>query len=365
MHHFKRGQTLPIQFASVLAMLVGSFLIYNWSCVLRLQMQVQSDADAAAQLAVLPQVTQFNEIELSLYGANVEEYRLRTIMEALLLNVRDSAGCDYNNYPNPAQDNVLQVGQQYPQAYNCDLNYPSLRQAYIDSTNRYTQDVQLLESVADVTTTEQQSAAATIVTALQTGCVKSGDCNAKYFLNTYTARERALTLGIVESDAVAYAFEGYDHGFVGSPTPVLTPTTADVTVCENVKGMLPNIFGKTLGPVYMIARSAATPVATTQEWFEPGITTDPTTNAPYQQAEYWADVTTVDAQGWNYDLVNYSGNYATAKPTTQTYQTSISNQSGEFSAFAAWWNAAVVHPVKLNTGEQKALQANLQSAGCV
>ena len=265
-YNHMRGQTFPLQIAGTLMVLLSAFLIYNWALVLNLQIQVQNDADAAAQLAVLPQITQFNQLQLGLYSANVEEYRLRTLMQSLLLNVRDSGGCDDTNTPIPSQDNI----GASPTAKNCILNYPLLRQAYIDSVNRYTSDVELIEGIGDVAPSSSNFAPAHIIAQLQANCASEGDCSASYFLNTYTARERALSLGTVNADAVQYSFEGSDHGFHGYPNPMLTPITADVTACEKVSGLLPNFFGKTFGPAYIVARSAATPIAVTQEWFEPG-----------------------------------------------------------------------------------------------
>ncbi len=339
-------------------------MVYNWSCITRLQIQTQNEADAAAQLAILPQVTQFNQLSLGLYAANVEEYRLRTLMQSLVLNVQDSAGCDYpsnGRYPTPEQDNVAKPQQTIPRAYNCRLNYPKLRQAYIDSVNRYTADIQMIESIGNISVAEQRKAPVNMIDTLTTKC---NNCGTHYMLNAYTSRERVLSLGQLSTDGISYKYDNANQGSHAQPNMIITPGTVDVTVCKEAKGLLPNIFGQTMGPVHVIARSAATPIAVTQEWFEPGLARNAKTHGPYQPQESWAPVNTVDSSGKNWNMVNFSGNTATADSTKQNYSTNISNTAGEFAVYIPWWNSAVVHPIKLTSAEQATLAKSLESAGC-
>jgi hypothetical protein len=333
--HAERGQTLPFQVFGILAMLSSAFLIYDWSMVVRLQIAAQSEADAAAQLAVIPQVTQLNELSLSLYSANVEEYRLRSLLNGLLVTIHGSGGCDPD--PVPIAGSTFPAPEIYQ---NCVANYPAMRNAYLASVARYTDDVQLVESVGDVTTGDQLSATNLMLTKLKAICASTKGCDYQYFLNSYAARSN---LGTMSADAVEYKGTGFDHGGKSNPNPALVPHTADITVCKQVKGILPSLFGVSFGPVAVYARSAATPIAVTQEWFVPGLTNNPKTGYPYQRNEFWESNLVLDKNGFDSNEVHYSGNPETADPINGAFDQLISNDAGEFSAYVNWWGTALVH----------------------
>lgn len=335
--HWERGQTLPFQIFGILAMLSSAFLIYDWSMIVQLQISAQSEADAAAQLAVIPQVTQLNQLSLSLYSANVEEYRLRSLLNSLLLDVRRSGGCD----PDPVTIPYITFPPSIDD--NCVANYPALRNAYFASVARYTTDVKLVETVADVTESEEYTAMYAMIDRLEQTCAATTGCDYHYTANPPAPRGN---LGVVQADAVAYSLDGADHGMTSSPNGALTPQIADVTVCKNVKGILPSIFGVSLGPMVVYARSAATPIAVTEEWFEPGLTTNPKTQLPYQQSEYWAAYNTLDNAGFDWNEVHFSGNSAKADPIKSAFLSTIQNDAGEFSAYVNWWSTGLVHPLK-------------------
>jgi hypothetical protein len=338
--HKERGQTLPFQIFGILAMLSSAFLIYDWSMVVRLQISAQSEADAAAQLAVIPQVTQLNELSLSLYSANVEEYRLRSLLNALLLDVRGSGGCDPDPVPIP------NVTFSFPSDLNCRANYPALRKAYLASVARYTTDVKLVETVADVTSNDQDTAMSAMISRLNQTCAATTGCDYHYVSNLFVPRGY---LGMVQADGIAYSLNGSDNGMTSHPNGALTPRIADVTVCKTVKGILPSLFGVSLGPMVVYARSAATPIAVTEEWFEPGLTMNPKTHLPYQRSEYWAAYHTLDNAGFDSNEVHFSGNAAQADPIKSVFLSTIQNDEGEFSAYVNWWSTGLVHPLKIDT----------------
>ena len=354
--HGERGQTLPVQIFAILALLSVSFFLLNWSYMVRLQIQAQNDADAAASLATVPQTTQFNQLSLALYAADVEEYRLRNVLNALTMNVRGSGGC--NVAATTPGSNLIPAD-----TVACDANYPGLRQAYFNSLNHYTNDVSLVETISDTTTTDQYNAAKNLINSdLHPKCQTSGDCNVTYSLTSFAPRGH---LALVNADAVAYNLEGSDHGYAATPNQLLDPETADVTVCESYAPLLPSLFGFNAAKnLHIVARAAATPVSVTQEWFEPGVTTDPSTGQPYARSEHYGVYQVLDKTGWDYGSVNYSANTAVADPVQQLFSYSVTNKPGEFSVFTGWWNPMIVHPTVLGTAAQQNLQTALAQGGC-
>ena len=368
MRLYERGQTLPIHAGLLIAFVSSLFMIYDWSTVFQLEVKVQTDADLAAKLAVLPQVTQFNQTEMALYATNIEEYRLRGIVESILLSVRESGGCDQASTPNPAKDYFTQPGASSPQAYNCMLNYASLRPAYITSLARYTDDALMLDTVANVTAAQQASAAQQVVAQLENTqpgnvCSTYGDCAAMYYFDGLSSRGN---LGTVKADSISYALAGADTGATTTPTQALTPQIATVAVCENVTNLLPTVFGKPIGPLYIFARSSATPVAITQEWMQPGLTINAATNAVYQPNEFWGDSSLQNSPGYFYNDVDFGGNTssATIAGDKATFQTKISNGEGEFAAYIPWWDAALDKNFSLSSTQKTAEKTALASQGC-
>jgi len=287
---------------AVLVILSLSFFVLNFAYVFHAEVQAQNDADAAAQVAVIPQVSQFNELSLALYSSTIEEYRIRHVLNSLLMNVRGVGGCDANPQ-SPIRSGVYQTD------LNCDDNYPELRSELFEAVNRYTADISLVEAITDVKASDQQTSAQNALTDLQQACGNGVNCNEKYILVKTQPRQN---LSNVESSSAYYSFTGYDAGTTAKVAPAFTPEIADVAVCEVLKPLLPNLFGKSLPSLHIVARAAATPIAASQEWFTPGRVIDMTSAAAapgstYNVNEYYVPYLTVDGTGWDWNDVPFWG----------------------------------------------------------
>ncbi len=91
--HRQRGQVLPVWAMGIVAMLIVTMAVVRYSDMVRWQVRAQNAADAAAQAIVALQTQQFNEMEMTLYAADVEEYRIRNILYALELTAYGNGGC--------------------------------------------------------------------------------------------------------------------------------------------------------------------------------------------------------------------------------------------------------------------------------
>ena len=76
--------------AELAALMFGAL---NYGNTLRWNIRAQSAADSAAQGLLTIQTQRWNAMNEALYAANVEEFRLRSILNSLLLSMNDSGPC--------------------------------------------------------------------------------------------------------------------------------------------------------------------------------------------------------------------------------------------------------------------------------
>jgi hypothetical protein len=323
----ERGQTFPMWTFAVFTALTLMFFSFNYANTLRWQVRAQNAADAAATAALSVQATQWNKMTSLLYAADVEEWRIRHILDGMLAAGKGDGGCS------PAPGN--------PVPGNCTAVYGALRTQYYKAVNRYTHEIQLLQALAPVTTAQQSADASAIVAHLAANGGKTFGGDSAFTYKVIDYRARTANLLQVSSDAFFV-----DVGFpstsdpTDSTTPILafSPAQIEIATCATVPPLINFSFpGLPPPPSFtVIGRAAATTVMVTQEWFEPGTFLNPHNgNAVFQAAEsYIADgVSNPSPRDW----------YQTNFPT-QTYQVN-GTQTGyqantvaeDFSVRAAWW----------------------------
>ena len=83
--HAERGQVLPIWILAGITAITLIFLGLNYANTVRWQIRAQNAADSAASTLISIQTQRYNEAEIMLYAADVEEIRLRHLLDGCLL----------------------------------------------------------------------------------------------------------------------------------------------------------------------------------------------------------------------------------------------------------------------------------------
>jgi hypothetical protein len=342
-----RGQVLPLWIVAIMTTFVLMFMALNYGNVIRWQIKAQSAADAAAQGVLSIQTERWNMMSETLYAANVEEYRIRRLLDGILMTMEQSGGC----------------ASTTPSA-TCDSDYMSLRSAYLRAVNRYTADVSTLNDiVAYATYSGWKTDAASFLQHVQgTSCNNSdnalvasgtisaagGDCSFQYTMVGYSQR---TGLNPVEYDASGICTPDLgrtcDTGAVSevdSESPDFAPLQVDIVTCAIVPPVIPNFWSFKTQPYYAVGRAAATSVMFEQDWFQPGSLYDQLRgpNQPFQPKENY--VTPLPSVPTTYDWYNvdFGGNGTTAWSAYNAYTSPV--DVDEMSARVGWWAAIPVRP---------------------
>ncbi len=298
------------------------FFLINYANVLRWQVRAQSAADAAASGAISVQSTQWNQMLVLLYSSSIEEWRIRRLLDMMLLTLRGSGGCGAAGWNLCVQD------------------YAKMYDAYQKAVQRYTVDVTLMQRVSSATFSDYSNDARHLVDlfARNCGATTGGDCAFSYTLNDFSPR--ASGLQDVQQDGLGFWIGG---GTTATVKQDLQPAQLEVVVCHDVPPLIHNFFGLQFGNFRAIGRAAATTVLTTQEWLQPGSITNPWSAAPFQTTEYY-DADGVAGVSSDWYMVDFSGN------DTQTFtQYGAINEAirvNEFTTFTGWWSSVPVRPYR-------------------
>lgn len=275
-----RGQVLPMWTIGIIATFSLMFLAMNYANSIRYQIRAQNAADAAAAALITIQAQRWNEMTASLYAANVEEYRARTLLDGMLLTIDSSGGCD------PQNGNGIDPK-------DCNRVYSDERTAYLRSASRYSADVQMLQnSTFNSTNSIWATDAQTLLNSLKTSCnnaqptvtqasveairAAGGDCAFTYQI---VGTQQRPNLKNVMSDAYGILVPslGSDAaaGYAQESPDLWAPVSVDVLVCATVPPLIPNFGPIHFAPFKAAARGAATDVMVEQDWMMPGATVDP------------------------------------------------------------------------------------------
>lgn len=346
---------------AVLTTFALMFFSINYANAIRWQIRAQNAADAAAQGLLSIQTQRWNLMLQTLYATNVEEYRLRHLLDGILYTVNDSGGCSTNLLLLAADIETFDQG-------TCSESYVTLTAAYQKSAQRYTTDVQLLNDVTTpATNTNWESDARLLIAHMQnpSRCntdtttqaayavdPSGGDCAFKYGIAGIAYR---TGLEAVENDAYGDLIPGLGrtatkHGNDSEAASLFGPAQIDIVTCAKVPPLIASFGPFKAQPYYAVGRAAAQAVQVEQDWFEPGALTDPTRSTPslnvvFQSHEIWNSVGPAVAPTPNdwYD-VDYGGNVATATSYEGEPYFSEPFYRNEMSARLGWWNAISMQP---------------------
>ncbi len=318
-----RGQTLPIWAMGLGAALVLAFSALQYGEVLRWQIRAQNAADAAAAGALSVQTSAWNQQMAVMYAASVEEWRIRNLLEAMVVAAHGDAGCAKGG------------------STNCQPLYKSLKDQYVQAVARYTTDVQLMNRVSQYTFAQAQADAKAIVADFQRNCGKpnGGDCAFTY--TVVDMRKRVGNLNDVEQDGGAWVVNGIAPAVVKDD---YVPAQIEIVTCAKVPPLVPRLLSFQPPTFTAVGRAAATGAMVTQEWIQPGRIVNPQTGQPFQPPEDFSggSTTATGPSGHNWFVNDYGGNSAKAFPTYNAY--AERNTGPEFSAVTGWWSTIPLAP---------------------
>jgi hypothetical protein len=318
-----RGQTLPIWAMGLGAALVLAFSALQYGEVLRWQIRAQNAADAAAAGALSVQTSAWNQQMAVMYAASVEEWRIRNLLEAMVVASAGDPGCARGN------------------STNCQPIYKSLKDQYASAVARYTTDVQLMSRVSQYTLPQAQADAKAIVADFQRNCGKAngGDCGVSYTVTDI--RKRVGNLNDVEQDGGAWVVNGIAPARVKDD---YTPAQIEIVTCAKVPPLVPGFLNFTPPTFTAVGRAAATSAMVTEEWIQPGVIVNPQTGKPFQPPEDFSagSTTATGPNGHNWFVNDYGGNAAKAYPLSDAYSERINGP--EFSAVTGWWSTIPIKP---------------------
>ncbi|MGH7736793.1 MAG: pilus assembly protein TadG-related protein [Candidatus Tyrphobacter sp.] len=379
----QRGQTFPIWSFGTLTVLTMLALSLSYGQMIRWQMRATNAADAAARGMLSIQTTQWNETEAALQASAVEEYRLRLTMNDLLEVIRGNGGCNDNGAsnlsggsqqqyddpsrnpepfwhgggnptpsPSPAPSASPTAGPT-PNAQSCVTIYQTLRQNYLDSLTRYTNDVAVLGRLSTPTWATQVAQIKAALTQYQANCgtPSGGDCAFDYTLVEVTPRPTTY-LEDVYADCCSFVVGG---GTSGDPKLDLTPAEVEVVACAKTTPWVPSFWHWSGGPVDVVGRAAATSIMASQEFMYVGSLVNPAsaTGAVFQPSEY-PDSATGSALGFSsgdeYYRIDYGGNpndaYNSGNPAVSNGQSGFMYQATNPGLEVAdgFWSTMAIKP---------------------
>lgn len=327
----QRGQVLPLWLFGSLALTVFMFFVISYANVVRWQVRAQNAADAAAQSILALQTQQFNQMEIMLYASGVEEYRIRRLLDAMLLAAHQQGGC--------------------PDAATCQSIYQTLRTQFLTATQRYTNDVITTQRITsninfNTIASDAQALLGRLTSGPTCAAQTGGDCAFQYKIVDLSPRTEGLET--VEMDALGYIVPSYTTYTAAATVnaQLFVPARVEVAVCAQVPPLIPGFFGYQPQPFTAIGRAAATAVMVEQDWMQPGQIINPISNGVFQPDEQYVTPQTTDYDWYG---VDFGGN------TNQAYESynvfAFSLTSDEFSAQFGWWNSI---PIPTYTGAQTA-----------
>ncbi len=354
----------------VIATFALMFLALNYGNAIRWQIRAQNAADSAAAGVVGIQAERWNVMTAALYSSGVEEYRIRRLLDSLLLTINQTGGCQGSLDPHNALYSAVTPG-------TCNRLYNDLRLAYLRAVNRYSRDITDLNNVAALSTfTGFKSDAASLLQTYQTCAVAPhqgpspaptpshaatpapaasanptcGDSSFKYTFAPYGARqttgvagmEQQTGLNSVVADAQQWKIDYGAADALENPE-TLAPVAVDIVTCALVPAIIPNFGPIHFQPYYALGRAAAANVMIEQDWLQPGAVLDPQRGPKtlFQPDEpNTPAVAPTPAYNW-YD-VSFGGEQTTAYVLYGVFAALIVND--QFDARVGWWGAVPIRP---------------------
>jgi hypothetical protein len=255
----QRGQTLPFWVIGVLIVLSMVFALANYASAVAWQIRAQNSADAAASGALSVQANVYNEYTTILYATAVDEYRIRTLNQAILNAVYEEGSCSHG------------------QTGTCAQNYYSLVTAYNSAVNSFTDDIHLLDQANNLSQAGQSTDQAKALSQIQ----NSNWCTIP---NDYAC---SFGFTILDASSTAPNGNGNNGGYIAGGD-----NRVDLVSCKKVGYFFSGMFGNTLGGAnasyQVLGRAAAAVLPVHFEAFKPS-DVNAQTGQPYQPTEsQWA-----------------------------------------------------------------------------
>lgn len=349
----QRGQTLPLWIGGILVSLALMFFTLNYANMIRWQIRAQNAADAAASGLLAIQTTNWNRMEVMLYAAAVEEFRIRRLIDAVVVSANRSGNCVDLAWP--VQPVPAATGN------SCWSDYTTLRTQLNKAITRYSNDVQLLHDYTyKATKSNIEHDMQTMLTHIQTHCfnqpgggggIEGADCAFNYQINSMSGRTDLLGVAmdayvIVTPRVVNGSMSGVVSGFNVSQLnqQLWLPERVDIVACATIPPLVPGLNAIVRAvPFVAVGRASATSVQVLQDWLQPGLVGDPgiANGAAFQASENPAGET-VGSNDNPYYTINYGGNNNIVYPQYRGFLDPIAND--EFSVQMGWWGSVPITP---------------------
>jgi hypothetical protein len=358
MRHHERGQVLPLWAGAIITTLMFAFLAINYGNTIRYQIRAQNAADSVAQGLMALQAERFNKLEVALYTTAVEEYRLRHVLDGLLLATNDSGGCQDSYATATFNAATGYYGGPFAEG-TCAEAYHDLALEYGYSLNRYTTDAKLVNDYSSYSTYANWLSDSKLLldhmynpshcnTPIPAAVNADGtDCA---FVYNIVGQQQRTGLLAVQQDAQNILVPGLGRdSAIGPDTEnkaLFAPGQIDVTACEKIPPVIPNFGPLHVGTQYAIGRAAATTVQFEEDWLQPGSIVDPNRPAStfFQPAEGYTNFTpgTDTSEGYNWYGVDFGGNAGVAYVNYGVFNQAT--YDNEFSVRMGWWNSIAIKP---------------------
>jgi hypothetical protein len=304
--HAERGQTLPIWTLAVLSALTLMFFSLNYANTIRWQVRAQNAADSMASAALSVQATQWNKMMTILYAADIEEWRIRHLIEGMYVAQNFSGGC------------LTGTGTG-----SCLRIYNAMQTQYVKAVNRYTVDVRMMQAITPFGAASQEADATTVMQkgkASCSGATPVADCAFTYHLIDYSYRTTTMQAG---KDAFYMKIGPFTSPQDTAPVADWEPAQIEIATCATVQPIVKfSFFGYGPHPAHVIGRAAASNVIVVAEWLAPGVTTNPVTGQVFQPEENYDPVddtfaATQTPRDWyetDFPAINFRANPVQALP---------------------------------------------------
>jgi len=357
-HRYERGQTLPMYVLAILTSLSLMFFSLSYANTLHWQMRAQTAADAAASAALAFQSLNFNKMTVLLYTADVEEWRIRHLLQAMLdvgvyhptngglntISTIGNGGCTF-----PAAASMSATPSSSNPGGSCFWIYKNLYSQYLKSVARYTKDIEIIEATAEQMSVEQQAYDVQWNLHLSgSSCSFPIDCAFTYTMVDYSYRTTTQGVG---RDAGYVQMGGFSQAT--TPTNVWEPARLEVAACATVQPLVHfNFFGLSPQPFTVIGRAAATNVPINEEWLAPGVDPASILGGVFAPTEIYNDASdpayaTQDTYGASQSPrpwyeTSYPALAYTARPFSTSMPYTLNGFGDDFEALGSWWTSVPI-----------------------
>ena len=329
----ERAQVLPVWIFGIFAMFVCALLRARFRRLAPSANSAQNAADAAASAAVSVQAQRFNQLEIELYALSLGVSR-QTTRRRPRSGGEQMGGC-FDGVGVPI------VGQS-----TCAVTYATLRNELAKSLNRYTGEITQFARVSaalSAANTEQdaRSVVASMGSPANCGHPSGGDCDF-----AYTIFDGGITRTFGRHNVYMDSQFIRRGGCCDGEGDADAPVNVEVVVCHEYVPLIANFFGLHTGLRRVVARGSYNNVVIDSEWFQPGYLINPLTNRPFQPAEHFSGVPSLDGLAGRNDWYGnaYSGAAWTANLATGGYTANGRSALGESDRYLQWWGPMTDHP---------------------